>query len=88
MANTYLYCTLGVHGNKRRSTVREYAHRLVCYAFKGEPKTEELEVLHTCNNKACLNPKHLTWESHKDNMAEWKLAKEAKAQAHKRARKA
>ena len=43
--------------------IREMAHRLVCWSRYGPPPLDR-EVSHTCNNKRCLNPWHLKWETH------------------------
>ena len=47
--------------------IREMAHRLVCWSRYGPPPSDR-EVSHTCNNKRCLNPWHLKWETHTANL--------------------
>lgn len=55
--------------NKPPQKVFEYAHRLVCVAFNGLPPDAEHKVVsHLCNNKCCLNPRHLKWSSHQENL--------------------
>jgi len=44
----------------------QYLHRIVCSLFHGEPSSNQL-VLHSCDNRKCCNPKHLSWGYAKDN---------------------
>ena len=53
------------------------AHRLSYQFFKGEIK--DLNVLHQCDNKLCVNPLHLFLGIQSDNM----LDREAKGRANK-----
>lgn len=45
--------------------VREYGHRLICWAYHGPPPEDKTVVRHTCGNHKgkCLNPAHLEWSS-------------------------
>ena len=45
------------------------AHR-VAYEAWVEPVPEGLHVLHSCNNRACINPAHLRVGNHVENMAD------------------
>ncbi|MDE2104721.1 MAG: HNH endonuclease [Patescibacteria group bacterium] len=45
-------------------------HRLVCRIVHGEPPSALMEAAHNCGNRACVNPHHLRWDSHKGNMAD------------------
>ncbi len=43
------------------------AHRASWLAHNG-PITNGLHVLHTCDNRGCINPEHLYLGTHQDNM--------------------
>ena len=47
----------------------EGAHRFVWKTHNG-PIPNELHVLHTCDNPACINLEHLFLGTHQDNMAD------------------
>jgi len=42
-------------------------HRAVCEAAHGAPPTFNSYVLHSCDNKHCINPNHLSWGSASQN---------------------
>ena len=56
--------------------VRELAHRLVCWAFRGPPLLESMECAHLCGCANCLAPLHLVWVTchQNDKMREWHAA--------------
>lgn len=75
--NRYLKVVIGK--NDKGKNVYEYCHRLLCWAFHGPPGDYEItvrgqvvdkkqEVCHTCENPMCMNPMHLKWGTHKENM--------------------
>jgi len=47
-------------------------HRQVCIEVNGDPPTSKHEAAHTCGNGnlGCINPRHLIWKTHADNMAD------------------
>lgn len=42
------------------------AHRIMCTLAHGDPKRGH-QTRHLCNNKSCVNPKHLRWGTAKEN---------------------
>lgn len=46
--------------------------RLVCEHVNGQPPTQRHEAAHSCGNGhlGCCSPKHLSWKTHKENMAD------------------
>ena len=46
------------------------AHRVAWMLANKEPIPEGEQVMHSCDNPACCNPKHLRLGSHSDNMAD------------------
>ena len=55
------------NGTKWIST---YAHREVLIATVGEPTDPSAHALHSCDNPACCNPKHLSWGTNSKNRRE------------------
>ena len=46
----------------------ERAHCVVCRQVHGEPPSPEHEVAHNCGDRRCINPRHLRWATHQENM--------------------
>ena len=57
----------GSHGYGNLWRLNEYlAHRVAYRAFKGEIK-KDLDVLHICDTRSCINPNHLFQGTAQDN---------------------
>lgn len=54
-------------GNGGRGAGASYAHR-VAWSFFNGPIIDGLDIMHLCNTKACVNPKHLRPGSRAENM--------------------
>lgn len=55
------------YGHTRFQGVQTGAHRVVCILAHGEPPFAWAEAAHSCNNRACCNPNHLSWKTSLDN---------------------
>jgi hypothetical protein len=46
-----------------------WAHRVMCVLAKGEPPTPKHEAAHECGkgHEGCVNPKHLSWKTRREN---------------------
>lgn len=56
------YATVKIHGTDHKQ------HVLVCERTHG-PRPAGYDASHLCGVSRCINPRHIVWESHKDNMA-------------------
>lgn len=58
------------YGRVHIGEMRMLAHRYVCERVHGAPPRGKEEAAHNCGTPACVNPKHLRWASHAENMAD------------------
>ncbi len=54
--------------NLPRSKENVDAHRHVCERAHGVPPSPLHKAAHGCNNHLCINPRHLRWATHDENM--------------------
>ncbi|UVD33074.1 hypothetical protein [Escherichia phage NTNC80A] len=61
-------------------------HRVACELYHGVPPTR-MDAVHSCDNKACCNPEHLSWGTRSRNEIEAvrRLGKSHKLKLHEAA---
>ena len=47
---------------------RTTTNRLVCEMVHGAAPQQEMHAAHRCGNRGCINPKHLSWKTPKENI--------------------
>jgi hypothetical protein len=47
---------------------RTTSHRVICELAHGAPTTPEHQAAHSCGNRSCCNPRHLSWKTPIDNI--------------------
>ena len=59
-----------------------YVSRLLCYMYRGPPPSPELEACHLCENRMCMAPWHLVWDSHQSNISAYFVHKKNRKHYH------
>lgn len=48
-------------------------HRWMCEVTNGPPPSDDHEAAHSCGNRRCVNPKHLSWKTRASNQLDRRL---------------
>lgn len=43
-------------------------HRIVCQEHHGNVSDKKLDAAHSCGNRSCVNPRHISWKTRKENI--------------------
>jgi HNH endonuclease len=57
------------YGRVYRAGVMMFVHRVVCEATNGPPPAG-YDAAHSCGNRGCCSPQHISWKTRKDNLAD------------------
>ena len=58
------------YGKFTRSGTSYTSHRYVCMEVHGEAPTKFHHAAHSCGTKLCVNPRHISWKTPKENEAD------------------
>lgn len=60
------------YGVVRHDGKKRVASRVMCEAAHGLPPANDYDAAHSCGNghQGCMNPRHLSWKTRKDNVAD------------------
>ena len=58
------------YGNFTENGRGTTTNRYVCERAHGPAPTPKHDAAHSCRNRACVTPKHLSWKTRTDNMAD------------------
>lgn len=61
--------------NERSRNLTRFVHRRVCEIVYGPPPAPKDHAAHNCGRgqDGCVNPRHLAWKTHKENMADKRI---------------
>lgn len=60
----------GVFAIKRKAIT---AHRWMCEFTHGKPPTPQHQASHSCGNRRCVNPQHISWKTRSANQRDRKV---------------
>lgn len=60
------------YGTVKQAGKKRVASRVMCEVAHGRAPAGDYQAAHSCGNghKACMNPRHLSWKSRRDNVAD------------------
>ena len=62
------YCHQRGYGVVKYKGGPVFVHRIVLRHYAGDAPADKPFAIHSCHNPPCINPQHLRWGSHQDNM--------------------
>lgn len=72
----------GLEGGQPLPPQEIYISRLLCYMYRGPPPPLAFEACHLCENRMCLAPWHLVWDSHQQNIKGYFVHKKDRREYH------
>jgi len=68
----YACCTPG-YGVFQYKKIRRLAHRFMCEQRNGPPPAPNFHAAHSCGNRRCVNPGHVSWKTQSDNQLDRRI---------------